>query len=68
AKAGENDQLFGSITAQNIADAVEKKGYNLDRRKILLDDPIKQIGEHKVKFRLHREVSGELTVQVVREE
>lgn len=67
-KAGENDQLFGSVTAGDIATALEKQGYNIDRRKVHLDDPIKQLGEYKVAIRLHREVSVEIPVNVVKEE
>jgi large subunit ribosomal protein L9 len=67
-KAGENDQLFGSVTAGDIATALEKQGYNIERRKVHLDDPIKQLGEYKVAIRLHREVSVEIPVNVVKEE
>jgi large subunit ribosomal protein L9 len=67
-KAGDNDQLFGSVTAQDIAGALEKQGYNIERRKIHLDEPIKQLGEHRVPVRLHREVTIEIPVNVVREE
>ncbi len=67
-KAGENDQLFGSVTAKDIAEALEKQGYSIDRRKIQLDEPIKQLGEHKVTVRLHREVPVEITVLVTKEE
>jgi large subunit ribosomal protein L9 len=66
-KAGENDQLFGSVTAKDIAEALEKKNFTIDRRKIQLDEPIKQLGEHKLAVRLHRDVSAEVTVNVVRE-
>jgi large subunit ribosomal protein L9 len=67
-KAGENDQLFGSVTAKDVAEALEKKNFSIDRRKIQLDEPIKQLGEHKVSVRLHRDVAIEVTVNVVREE
>lgn len=67
-KAGDNDQLFGSVTAQDIAGALEKQGYNIERRKIHLDEPIKQLGKHRVPVRLHREVTIEIPVNVVREE
>ena len=67
AKAGENDQLFGSITSQNIADALAQKNFSIDRRKIHLDEAIKTLGEHKVAIRLHRDVTTEVTVNVVRE-
>jgi len=67
-KAGESDQLFGSVTAKDIAEALEKQNFTIDRRKIQLDEPIKQLGEHRVTLRLHREVPVEVTVQVVKEE
>jgi len=66
-KAGENDQLFGSVTVKDVADALEKKNFTVDRRKIQLDEPIKQLGEHKLMIRLHRDVNAEVTVNVVRE-
>lgn len=67
-KAGENDQLFGSVTAQDIAAALEKQGYNIERRKIQLSEPIKQLGEHRVPVRLHKDVTIEVPVHVVRED
>lgn len=67
-KAGENDQLFGSVTSKDIAEALEKQGYTIERRKIVLDEPIKTLGEFKVTLRLHREVPAEITVRVVKEE
>jgi large subunit ribosomal protein L9 len=67
-KAGENDQLFGSVTAHDIAVALEKAGYTIDRKKIHLDDPIKTLGDFKVLVRLHKEVSVEIPVHVVKEE
>jgi large subunit ribosomal protein L9 len=67
-KAGDSDQLFGSVTSKDIAEGLEKQNFSLDRRKIQLDEPIKQLGEHKVTIRLHREVPVEITVHVVREE
>ena len=67
-KAGENDQLFGSVTTKDIADALEAQGYQIDRRKIQLAEPIKSLGEFKVPIRLHRDVTVDITVNVVREE
>jgi large subunit ribosomal protein L9 len=67
AKAGENDQLFGSITSQDIADALEQKNFKIDRRKIQLEEPIKTLGDHVVPVRLHKDVTTEVTVSVVRE-
>jgi large subunit ribosomal protein L9 len=67
-KAGENNQLFGSVTSKDIAEALENQGYTIERRKIVLDEPIKTLGEFKVPVRLHREVTAEITVHVVKEE
>jgi large subunit ribosomal protein L9 len=67
-KAGENGQLFGSVTSKDIADALEAQGYTIERRKIALDEPIKSLGEYKVPLRLHREVSVDIAVNVVKEE
>lgn len=67
-KAGENDQLFGSVTSKDIAEALETQGYTIDRRKIVLEEPIKTLGEFKVTLRLHHEVATEVTVNVVKEE
>ncbi len=66
-KAGETGTLFGSVTSLDIADSLEKMGYPIDRRKIFLEDPIKQLGEFQVPLRLHREVTASLTVNVVPE-
>jgi large subunit ribosomal protein L9 len=67
-KVGENDQLFGSVTGRDISEGLEKQNFHVDRRKIVLDDPIRTLGEHKVTVRLHREVSTEITVVVEKEE
>ena len=67
-KAGENEQLFGSVTSKDIAEALERQNYTIDRRKIHLQEPIKTLGEHKVPIRLHRDVTAEITVNVVKEE
>lgn len=66
-KAGENDQLFGSVTSKDIAEALEKQGYTIERRKIVLEEPIKTLGEFKIPVRLHAEVSAEITLHVVKE-
>lgn len=67
-KAGENGQLFGSVTSKDIADALEAQGYTIERRKVGLDEPIKSLGEFKVPLRLHRDVTVEIAVNVVKEE
>src|SRR6266567_5791946 len=56
-KAGENDQLFGSVTSKDVAEALEKQNFTIDRRKILMEEPIKQLGEHKINVRLHKDVT-----------
>jgi large subunit ribosomal protein L9 len=66
-KAGENDQLFGSVTSKDVAEALAVKNYTIDRRKIVLDDPIRQLGEFKVPVKLHKDVIAEITVVVARE-
>lgn len=66
-KAGENDQLFGSVTAQDVIDGLAKQGYTIDRKKLSLD-PIKQLGEYKVPVKLHKDVTAEINVIVAREE
>lgn len=67
AKAGESDQLFGSVTAMDIAEALALKGYNIDKRKVQLEEPIKTIGEYDIPLRLHREVTATVKVNVIRE-
>lgn len=66
-KAGENDQLFGSVTSADIADALAALGYNVEKRKITLADPIKTVGEYDVPVKLHREVAGTVKVKVRKE-
>jgi large subunit ribosomal protein L9 len=65
AKAGEGDRLFGSITAQDIADGLANAGHPVDKRKIELSHPIKQLGEHAVPIRLHSDVHATVTVTIV---
>jgi large subunit ribosomal protein L9 len=67
-KAGENDQLFGSVTAQDIANALAAKNFTIERRKVQLEEPIKQLGTYQVTVRLHKDVTTEIGVNVVREE
>ena len=67
-KAGENDQLFGSVTVKDIADGLAAQNYTIDRRKIQLEEPIKQLGEFKVPVRLHKDVTAEITVVVAKDE
>ena len=67
-KAGENDQLFGSVTSKDIAEALEKQGYTIDRRKVNLEEPIKKLGDYKATVRLHKDVSVDIPVHVVKED
>jgi large subunit ribosomal protein L9 len=67
-KAGENDQLFGSVTAQDIVNALAAKNFTIERRKVQLEEPIKQLGTYQVALRLHKDVTTEIGVNVVREE
>jgi large subunit ribosomal protein L9 len=66
-KAGEGGTLFGSVTSMDIADALQAKGYEIDRRKIVLRDPIKETGEYSVNVKLHREVVLEIPIKVTPE-
>jgi len=67
-KAGDNDQLFGSVTSNDIAVALERQGYTIDRKKVHLEEPIKTLGDFKATVRLHKEVNVEIPVHVVREQ
>jgi large subunit ribosomal protein L9 len=66
-KAGEKDHLFGSVTSSDIAEALEQKGFKIDRRKIQLNEPLKSIGEFEVPIRLHRDVTSKVKVVVEKE-
>jgi len=66
-KAGEKDHLFGSVTSSDIAEALDQKGFNIDRRKIQLHEPLKSIGEFDVPVRLHRDVTSRVKVVVAKE-
>ena len=65
-EAGEEDKLFGSVSAQEIARAFEEEGISLDKRKIILEEPIKRLGVYHVAVKLHPEVTGEVKVWVVK--
>jgi large subunit ribosomal protein L9 len=66
-RVGETEQLYGSVTATDISDFLKTKGFEIDRRKLILPEPIKTIGEHDVPLKLHREVTAPLKVKVVKE-
>ncbi len=63
-KVGENEHLFGSVTSGDIAHALELQGYTIDRRKISLEEPLKQLGEYHVPVKLHRDVTSHVKVTV----
>jgi len=67
-KAGENDQLFGSVTSADISEALAAQGYAVDKRKITLVDPIKLVGEFEIPIKLHREVAATVKLTVKKEE
>ncbi|APF17967.1 50S ribosomal protein L9 [Caldithrix abyssi DSM 13497] len=66
-QVGEEDKLFGSVTSQNIADALAAQGIKVDRRKIQLEEPIKSLGIYSVPIKLHPEVEATVKVWVVKE-
>jgi large subunit ribosomal protein L9 len=66
-QVGEEDKIFGSVTNQMIADALKEKGYNIDRRKIEIEEPIKALGIYGIKVKLHANVDAKIKVWVVRE-
>jgi len=63
-KVGENDHLFGSVTSGDIAQQLEAKGFEVDKRKIALEEPLKQLGEFHVPVKLHREVTAHVKVTI----
>ena len=67
-KAGESDKIFGSVTSHDIAEFLNAKGFNIDKKKILLDDPIKNLGSFTVSIKIHPEVPCALSVKVDKEE
>lgn len=66
-KVGEQDKLFGSVTALDIAEAMAAAGHKVDRRHLHLAEPIKAIGNYEVEIRMHREVTAKIKVEVVKE-
>ena len=66
-RSGENEQLFGSVTSGDLADALTKKGFNIDRRKIQLHEPLKTVGEFTVPVKLHKDVTAHLKVVIEKE-
>jgi large subunit ribosomal protein L9 len=66
-RVGDTDQLYGSVTSADIVDFLKAKGFEVDRRKLILPEPIKALGEYDVPLKLHREVTVPLKVKVVKE-
>lgn len=66
-KTGKNDMVFGSVSSKQIKEELDKLGFNIDKKKIILDNPISSLGHHIVKIELHKEVIGELDIHLVKE-
>lgn len=66
-KAGDNDQLFGSVTSADISEALAAKGFNVEKRKIALAEPIKVVGEFEIPVKLHREITSNVKLSVKKE-
>ena len=66
-RVGENDTLYGSVTSADIAAALTAKGFEIDKRKITLPEPLKALGEFTVPVKIHREVTAQVKVHVVKE-
>lgn len=64
---GEEDKMFGSVTTQDISEALNKQNVEIDRKKIILDEPIKELGIYSVPIKLHHEVEAKIKVWVVKE-
>jgi large subunit ribosomal protein L9 len=67
-KVGEEDKIFGSVTAQEIADFIKKEGFDVDKRHVELDEPIKQLGVYSVTIKLYKDITAKLKVWVVKEQ
>lgn len=68
AKAGEEGKLFGSITSINIAEELKKEGFNIDRKKILLEQPLKMLGNYEVKIKMEGNITANLKIAIVKED
>ena len=66
-RVGETDTLFGSVTSSDVAACLAEQSMEVDRRKIQLDEPLKKLGDHSVSIRVHREVTAEVIVRIVKE-
>lgn len=67
-KAGEKGKLYGAVTAMDISDALKTKGYDLDRRRLRLNEPFKTVGDYEVSLRLHPDVTGSFKISVLPED
>jgi large subunit ribosomal protein L9 len=67
-QAGKEDKLFGSVTSKDLAEALAEKGFEVDRKKIQLSQPIKELGTSTVPVKLHRDVTATISVQVIKKE
>jgi large subunit ribosomal protein L9 len=67
-RVGESDTMYGSVTSADVAHALQAKGFDIDKRKVVLPDPLKSIGEFPVPVKIHRDVTAEVTVKVVAEQ
>jgi large subunit ribosomal protein L9 len=67
-KSGENDQLFGSVTSADVSEQLAAKGFTIDKKKIVLAEPIKTIGEYQIPIKLHRELTTNVKLTVKKEE
>jgi large subunit ribosomal protein L9 len=67
-KAGEKDIIFGSVSAQDIKDALEKLGFDVDKKKIILDEPIKRLGNYTIPIKVYHEDKASLKIEVRKEE
>jgi large subunit ribosomal protein L9 len=67
AKAGDEGKLFGSVTTMDIAEALHDEGVDIDKKKIILEEPIKRLGSYSVNVKLHPETSAQLNIEVIQE-
>lgn len=67
AKAGEEDKLFGAVTSKDVAEALKEAGFDIDKKKIVVDDPIKRLGTYSVPVKVHTDITAQITVNVVQE-
>ena len=67
-RVGENDTLYGSVTSADVAQALNKKGFEIDKRKIQMADPLKALGEFSVPIKIHRDVTAQVKVKIVKSE